>query len=477
MSEKLVKNTIYYSIGEIIPRIVSFILLPILTIYLTPSEYGINMYTNSVMMFVFVLASLSLNTFLLKNYYNQKDENSRKEMIGSVFLFIVLFNVFIVVLQVLFFPFFINFFKINVPFKPYFLLAILNNFFDVISLIPLVLFRVKEDARGFLMMSLSRTILQFVLIYLLVVIFKQGLEGSYYGRLYVNIPFAFIYFYYIKRNGILKIDTKLIKQALCFSLPLLPGSLAYLFISLSDRVILERYISLDKIGIYSVAVTLALVLNVIDQALYKAFEPILFKESRNKSFHSTNLKLYKIYLFALFIGAFVASIFSKEFFYIATSGVFREAYKIVPFLIISVVISGINTYLNILMIIRNKQKLVSLVLILSAIVSVTLNLLFIPFFGFYGAITASVTTFLITNIIFQFNVIIDKKYLFTQLGLMFLVVVLPLMYDKYVFISFPLNLIVKFFILFIYILLAFKMLGIDNGIIKDSFFKRKLKKN
>lgn len=475
MSNKLIKNTVYYSIGEIVPRIISFILLPILTIYLTPSEYGINMYTNSVMMFVFVLASLSLNTFLLKNYYAQKDENSRKELIGGIFLFIILFNIAIVILQVLFFPFFIEFFKINVPFKPYFLLAILNNFFDIISLIPLVLFRVKEDARGFLIMSLSRTIFQFLLIYILVVIFNQGLEGSYYGRLYVNIPFAFVYFYYIKRNGVLKINIKLIKEALHFSLPLLPGSLAYLLISLSDRVILERYISLDQLGIYSVAVTLALVLNVIDQALYKTFEPILFKESFNINFQDTNTKLYKIYLFALFIGAFATSLFSKEFFLIATSGVFREAYKIVPFLIISVVISGINTYLNILMIIRNKQKMVSLVLIASAIVSVVLNLVFIPFFGFYGAIIASSTTFLITNVIFQFNVVINEKYFISQFGLMFLIVVFPLIYDEYVPLNFILNFIVKFILLFVYIFVAFKLLDIDSKFVKDSFFKRKLK--
>lgn len=42
MSNKIVKSTIYYSIGEIVPRIISFLLLPILTTYLTPSEYGIN---------------------------------------------------------------------------------------------------------------------------------------------------------------------------------------------------------------------------------------------------------------------------------------------------------------------------------------------------------------------------------------------------------------------------------------------------
>jgi O-antigen/teichoic acid export membrane protein len=476
MSNKLVKNTIYYSLGEIIPRIISFVLLPILTTYLTPSEYGITMYTNSVMMFVFVIASLSLNTFLLKNYYTQKDEDSRRELIGSVFLFVFIFNVLIVVLQVLFFPFIIDFFKINVPFKPFFLLAIFNNFFDVISLVPLVLFRVREDARGFLIMSLSRTILQFILIYVLVVIFKQGLEGSYYGRLYVNIPFVFIYFYYIKQNAKLKINTKLIRQALLFSLPLLPGGLSYLLITLSDRIILERFVSLDKIGIYSVATTLALVLNIVIQAFYKTFEPMLFKEYLNENFQETNLKLYKIYLFALFVGAFAASFFSKEFFLIATSGAFREAYEIVPFLIISVVISGINTYLNVLMIACDRQKMTSVILILSAIISVILNFVFIPYFGFYGAITASVSSFLFVNVILQYNVTINKKFFVVQLILMFIIIVSPFVFDKYVTLNLLLTLFVKSIVLSFFCIIALKSFDISVNQIFENFLKPKVVK-
>lgn len=474
MSYNIIKNTIFYSIGEIIPRIISFILLPILTTYLTPAEYGINMYTNSVMIFVFVLASLSLNTFLLKNYYTIKDENSRKELIGSIFLFIVLLNIVIVIFQILFFPFIIDFFKINIPFKPFFLLAIFNNFFDVISLIPLVLFRVKEDALGFLIMSLSRTVLQFVLIYVFVVIFKQGLEGSYYGRLYVNIPFGFIYFYYINRNGFLKINIKLIKQALLFSLPLLPGGLSFLLISLSDRVILERFISLDKIGIYSVAMTLALVLNIVIQALYKTFEPILFKEHLNDNFQDTNLKLYKIYLFALFVGAFTASFFSKEFFMIATTGPFREAYEIVPFLLISVVISGINTYLGILMIASNKQKIVSMILIFSAIISVTLNFILIPFFGYYGAIVASSFSFLLTNFCYHYYVIIHKRYLITQIVLLVIVVLSPIIFDEFIFLDFILNFILKIIISLLFIVVVFFAFDIDLKSLKHNFLNHKL---
>jgi O-antigen/teichoic acid export membrane protein len=469
-SKKLFSNTILYSIGEIVPRILSLVLLPILTTYLSTKEYGINSYTTSVMTFVFVIASLSLNTYILKYYYNEDSLEGRKNLVGSIFYFILLFNVLLLLFQFIVIPKLIGVFNVNIPFYPFFFLAILNNFFDVISIIPLVMYRVNENAKGFIIVSLSRTILQYILVLILVVHYRFGLEGSYYGRLLVNIPYVFIYFYYIRNNGFFKIDWSVVKSALRFSLPLLPGGISYLLISLSDRVILERYISLEQLGIYSVASTLALALNVVIQALYKTIEPILFKEYYSDNFQSINLLLYRIYLSLLLIGAFFAAIFSKEVFLIAASHAFSSGYKIVPFLTIPVVISGINTYLDILLIAEKKQKVVSYTTILSGIISVSINFILIPKLGYYGAIIASTTAFLIVNIICHYNLIIKTRYLVSQLVLIALVAFMPYVYDTFISQSnLLLNLLLKFFVFLVFTIIALKLLNISIRRFKNQF--------
>lgn len=468
----LIKNTIYYSIGEIIPRIISFLLLPILTTYLTTAEYGINTYTTTVMSFTFVIGALSLNTFILRFYYATKDEIERKKIIWSVFIFICIFNVFLSLFQLLFFPIIINYLNINIPFNPYFSISIINNFFDIIALIPLVLYRVKEDARGFLILSLSRTLLQFILVYIFVVLLGKGLEGSYYARLLVNVPFMFLYYYLIKRDTIKMMDYGILKKAIKFSLPLLPGSLAYLFVLLSDRIVLERYVSLDELGIYSVAATLALVLNIVIQALYKTLEPVLFREYHGDNFDETNLKFYKLYLCLLIIAAFGTACLSKEFFLIATSTAFLSAYKIVPFLLISVVLSGINTYLNILMITLNKQKLVSIISIISGVLSVTLNLILIPILGFYGAIIASSISFLLVNIVCHYNVIIKSRYFFSQFVLLILIVVIPYYYDIVITsTNLFLNITIKSLMILIFGITTFLIFGINLRSFKISLLR------
>src|SRR5262249_20918083 len=158
---RLVINSIYYTIGEILPRVIGFFLLPVLTRYLTPAEYGINSYTTTVMLFMFAIGSLSLNTFLLRNYYKVEGEENKKKLIGNVFLLTQAVNAVLTVLQLLVFPWVLTLFKIQIPFHPYFELAILTNFIEGLSIVPMVIYRVQQNARLFVMLNASRTFLQF----------------------------------------------------------------------------------------------------------------------------------------------------------------------------------------------------------------------------------------------------------------------------------------------------------------------------
>ena len=472
-NKKLLSNTILYSIGEIVPKILSFLLLPILTVYLTTEEYGVNSYMTSVMMFIFVLCSLSFNTYLLSQFYKEKDIEKRKDIVGTVFYSIMVFNVFMLALQLIFFPSIIIFFNINIPFYPFFFLAILNNFFDVMAIIPLALYRVNDDVIGFLRISLSRTILQYILIVVFVVYLGYGLEGSLYSRLLVNIPFAFVYVYCISKHGKFKIVKSIFKSALRFSLPLLPGSISYILISMSDRIILERYISLNEIGIYSVATTLALALNIIIQALYKTLEPVLFKEHAGDNFQAINSMLYKTYLCVIFVGGFGMALFSKEIFILATSDNFIKGYKLVPGLVACVVIAGINIYLSILLIMKNKQKYVSLITIFSGVISITLNLILIPYFGYYGCVFTSIITFLTVNIICQFNVMIHNRHIISQVFLITLIIVIPYLYDYFeIYNGILFNIIFKSILFVLFGFLSIISFGINIDKAKKIFIKQ-----
>ncbi|MBO5100708.1 MAG: oligosaccharide flippase family protein [Spirochaetaceae bacterium] len=402
VKNKLFSNTILYTVGEVVPRIISFLMMPIFTRFLSPADYGILSYTNSVISFIYVFCTLSLNSYVLRFYFECKDENEQQKMIGNIFCFIALVNIFVLVLLNLFGPKIIDITNISVPWKPYFRLAVFNNFLESFSIIPMVYYRVKQNAKTFVCISLTRCVLQYVITFVMLAVCGFGLMSQYYGRIVVLLPFAIIYFSIILKHGKINLDLKQIKSALKFSLPLLPGAISYLALTSIDRIILERYVSLEIIGIYNIAYTIAMAMNMIIQSFYKAIEPNVFQkysdDSNQTSFLFYMTKMNNIYNFALYVGALALAVFSEEALMIVASEKFYKAASYVPFVLVGVIFSGRNLLMGCVLTAEKRSVISGISTMLGAMISLVLNLLLIPKVGVIAAPIALSISYLFMNI-------------------------------------------------------------------------------
>jgi O-antigen/teichoic acid export membrane protein len=397
---KLIKNTYIYAIGEILPRLMSLFLLPIFTLYLSSEDYGIISYTNSVMLFLFVISAFALNTYLLRVYFECESEKEKKKLTGNIFLIIVIFNTIVLVVGYIIGPYIFKHANLQFPFYPFLSLSILNNFLEVFSIVPLVIFRVKENAKYFVIINVIRAILTFALTYFLIAHLDYGILGNYYGRTIVNFAFLILYLGIIFRHAELNLNFRQVKKALKFSFPLIPGALSYLLISMSDRIILERYVLLSQIGIYSVAYTLAFSLRVIITSAYRAFEPEIYKQFNSTNFYFLFREGYKIYMFSILVVASGISIFSKDILLLMTKSEFVESYLLIPILLVGGIMTAQNVMLGSIIIAEKKTYLSSLSTILGGLSSVAFNVLLIPIYGIYAASFASVIAYAVMNFIF-----------------------------------------------------------------------------
>jgi len=413
-------NIMLYTLGEMIPRVLSFLLLPVLTRYLSTADYGISSYITTVASFLFVLTSLSVNTYALRGYYKIPTEENRKKLLGNLFIFLNAWALIMLLAEIILFPFLLKAFSVQVPFYPFFFMGLVINFFDVSAIIPLIYFRINENAKGFVLLSVGRTVLQYLLVILFVVFFKQGLYGSFMGRLIACIPFGLLYFFIVRKNAIFHFDLQQVKNALIFSLPLLPGVISYLVVTIFDRIILERYVSLNELGIYSIASTLALALNIMIQGLYRTFEQKIFKEHNSEGYAELSDKLYKIYITTLSISGFGLVLFSKEILLFFTSPQYYASEKYMVYLVIAVIISGMNTFFTTLLIADNKRRVVTFSSVAGGIISFITNLLLIKYFFTMGACIALILSFLTVYLFYINQVKLLHKYIIPQLSLVIL---------------------------------------------------------
>lgn len=390
---KLVKNSAIYAIGDIIPRLFSFISFPILTKYLSPSEYGIINYVNTLNLFLVVFSVLCLNTYYLVFYYRQPSVEEQKKLLGNLSIFIIGITF---VLSLITYS--IGFFlpdggSDKISFYPYIAIGIIINFFSVFSVLPLALFRLQERPLPMTIINVIKGGLILVLTLVMVVSLGYKALGVLMATLIINIIFAPLFIYITIKNAIFRINWGQLKSALVFSLPLVPGSLAYYLVSMSDRILIEKYVDLNSLGIYSTASTLALLLNIVSNGAYKAFEPYFFKIYGTQSFAKQFQKVHDAFLLILIISAGGLALFSKEFFILFSSEKFHTAYIYVPMILVGVLACCMSSLYGTIITAKEKTKLNSIIAICGGFFSVSMNTLLLPRWGIIVACITSVLSF------------------------------------------------------------------------------------
>lgn len=388
-SKSLIKNTTIYALGDIIPRLIVFISLPILTKYLSPSDYGIVNYVNTLNTFLLALGFLSINTYFLVFYYRCEDSLAQKKLLGNLFSFVILFNLLLVIILLLFGKYFFNFLGSKIDFYPYIIIAILTNFCNIFFVLPAALYRLLEKPLPITILNICNGVITLLLTLVLVIYFHYTALGVLYANLIVNFIFVFVFLYKVRNFIIWNLNFKQIKVVLAFTLPLLPGAIAYYLTSISDRILITKYLTLNDLGIYSMAATIALILNIFSSGAYKAFEPLIFKNWGNENFIKIFENIRNAFVYVLLIGVLCLSVFAKEFFQIMTAVKFHQAYWYVPMIIVGVYSSSLSMLYGTIITARGKTKINSLISIVGASISITLNVLFLPRFGLITAAIVS----------------------------------------------------------------------------------------
>ena len=385
----LVKNSTIYAIGDIAPRLLGFISFPILTTYLTPAEYGIVNYVNTVNLFLTILGFLCLNTYYLVYYYRMKDETAQKKLLGNLSVFVVGLNTVVTVLLFCIGPYLFYFIGSNIDIYPYLAIGLVTNLFNIFTVLPSALFRLQERPLPLTILNVLKGVLIFGLTLWLVVGYQFKAEGILLANMVVTVIFGIIFAWITVKNMIWNINWYQIKKALIFSLPLLPGSLSYYLVSMSDRILIDKYLNLNDLGIYSTASTLALILNIVAYGAYKAFEPYFFKIYGTSQFTTQFTKVRNAYFFVIISGALGLALFAKEFFQLFSEEKFHIAYYYVPMILIGVVASAMNMLYSTIVTAREKTKINSAISMCGGVLSVFLNIVLLPRLGIVAACLAS----------------------------------------------------------------------------------------
>ncbi len=402
----LAKHSLNYAFAEIITKALGFLLIPLYTRFLLPSDYGIVSTLAAITGILGVFYEMGQLGSWQRFYYDyQNNEKELKDYLGTIIIFIfVSVLTCTILLNLIGYNVFRLFVK-DVPFKPYIQIALWSAFFSLFIGFWKRLFQVRQKSAFFGLLSIGQFLVSTMFMIYFVVYLRQGALGMVKAAFFASLLFFGVALFGFRKEIALKLNLKKLKESLAYGLPLLPHGLAGWISTLADRLIIGNYKNMESVGLYSIGYNFGSIMSMIVTAINFAYVPFFMSTAKAKDEEAKAIfaRIATYYLAAILLIALIISIFAKEVIMIMTTPSFYAAYKVVPLIAFSFVLNGMYYFVvNPIFYVKSAIKYLPLATFTAAGVNLLMNFILIPRFGYMGAAYSSLLSFSVSLVLTWF---------------------------------------------------------------------------
>ncbi|MES2805603.1 MAG: polysaccharide biosynthesis C-terminal domain-containing protein [Bacteroidota bacterium] len=407
--KNLFKQTAIYGLATVIPRMFSFILVPLYTDLLPKAEYGKVSVIFACMIFFNVILAYGMETAFFRFYNKETDKSSVVET-TSVSLFWTSLS--FLFLALLFRNKLAIWSGIDAQYITYTIWILV---LDALVIVPFSKLRVNQQPIKYAIIKIGNVAINlvlnlFFLSYLPVIAQSNPdsflssfyLEDFQIGYIFVsNIVASLVTFLMLSPNYLLlkwHFDYKLWKRMMGYGLPIMVAGIAFAINEQFDKILLWKLLPANiadaEVGVYSACYKLGLFMVLYRTAYTLGIEPFFFSHADKEDAPQTYATITKYFvIFGSFILLSVI-VFADVLKYIMIQDEsYWEAMKVVPLIILANFFLGIYTNLSVWYKLIDKTHIGAYISIIGAIITLALNYLLIPTMSYYGSAIATIAAY------------------------------------------------------------------------------------
>ena len=388
----LLKNTGILLISNFASKILTFLLVPLYTYILSTEDVGIYDIVVSTVTLLFPIFTLNIADAVMRFLMDKKRQIHEVIIVGIRFIFISFIASGIVVAIISIIHVFPSIDGLYLLIYFYFASYTFNQFMiQYAKGIEQVMDLGISGAVGTLLVLVSNIVF--------LVILKAGIKGFFLANILGQaVPAIYLFLrtkFWKEFNGCSRVNISLQKEMLLYCVPLIATTIGWWINSAFDRYVVIWICGADANGLLSVAYKIpgiiTIALNIFNQAWHISAIKEYGEEDTaifyGKMFNMLNFCVSFLCSVLICITPVLAKLlFSKEFYY---------AWKYVPFLLVSSVLTSASAFLGPILSAKMETKIMALSTTCGAVVNVILNIILIKWIGVQGATIATV----ISNII------------------------------------------------------------------------------
>ncbi len=384
---KLFSNTLIFTVGKFVSKLIVIFMLPFYTSYLTSAEYSTADLITNLCNLLIPMACLGVSEGIFRGAASRNVDKESFFTNGTL-LMIIGSGVFLALSPIL------NLFDY---FNEYIWLIILyvlsSNIHSVCSQYVCAIGKTKLFAAQ----GVLNTTLTVLLNILFLVGFNMGICGYVFSIVLADfLSTVFLVFAAKLYRAFIpkKIDRRVMGELLRFCLPLIPSTVFWWITGVSDRYMVAYFCSDEMNGLYAAAYKIPTLLTYVVVIFNDAWKLSAVAESDDREecakFYSGVFKYYIAVMFAL--GALLsvgAQIFAKILF--AES--YFSAWVYIPILSAATVFTALDTFLGSAYFTVKKTGMSFWTSLVGALLNIILNVVLIPTWGALGASVATYASY------------------------------------------------------------------------------------
>lgn len=394
MLRTLVKDSTIYAVGTVASRLVGFIMIPVYTRVLTPSDYGIIETIVRLVDIISLFLALGLAEALLRHYYLAKDEGDHRRLVGTVFTLNMVVMLAGSLLTLPASPYLTRLAFGHEKYTLYVTVSLIAMLVGNLIELPLTLWRAEGKAWRFTIVSLCKLVTQLAANIILVVCLRWGVWGVVLSGLINAIMWSTVLGVAVRRRYGLLFDRAWLKPVLRYGLPLVPAYVSQFVLHFSDRFFLTRYATEAELGLYSLAYRFGMLVSVFYGVVSLAWGPWAFQVGGQADGDTHLSRATSLILLGMAALCAVIALFSAPVIRLLSAPAFWKAADYVPPMTVAYWLFVAQGPLSIGARLARRTDLMAVANVLSAGLCLVLNITLIPPFKVWGAVWATVISFM-----------------------------------------------------------------------------------
>lgn len=407
--QKLFKQTIIYGLATVLPRMLSFILVPVYTKVMPPGSYGEVTLIFAWFAIFNVILAYGMETAFFR-FYNT--DATKKTVVSTALLSLTATTLLFMIVALIFKQGMAGFLNIEPRYIDYVIYILV---LDALAIVPFAWLRARELATRYAIVKIANVGLNLGLnVFFLLILpgLAENNPGSLLARVYVpDFEISYIFISNLIASGCTLLmmgrlyfqppyifDKVLFKKMLWYGLPVMIAGIAFTINEVFDRILLAELLPEDiaksEIGKYSACYKLALFMTLFATAFRLGIEPFFFSHSKTEQPEKAYAEItnYFVILGSIILLAVVVFADLLKFVFIQDEA-YWEAMAIVPVIVLASFCLGIYHNLSVWYKVTDRTRFGAYFSMIGAVVTILINYFFIPLIGYYASAIATLAAY------------------------------------------------------------------------------------